>query len=312
MYRIRINQKITGRYGKYICMAMLIMSMGMLVGCAPRNNRNTAESTTNAQSDQTQTVEVTTQESTQAVTTTEEPTTATSDYASISNEKYAWWFMRTKDHTQPGCQQDFDVTQYDGYYVSPDSESKVIYLTFDCGYENGFTPSILDTLKSEGVHAMFFVTKPFIKDNADLVKRMKEEGHMVGNHTVHHPSMPDLSVDEVKSEVLDCQAYMKEQTGYDMDHFIRPPKGEYSERTLQVCKDLGYKTIFWSIAYLDYDTKNQPGAGYVLEQFKNNHHPGAIPLIHNVSESNAQALPKVIAFLKSEGYTFGTLDQLGQ
>lgn len=242
--------------------------------------------------------------------TTEAPTTAISDYDTFSNEKYAWWFKRDTEHGQSGCQEDFDIRQYNAYYVSPDSTSKVIYLTFDCGYENGFSPSILDTLKEENVKAAFFVTQTFIRDNVELAKRMKEEGHLVCNHTVHHPSLPDLSVDEVKQELLECQEYMKEATGYDMDLYVRPPKGEYSQRTLQASKDLGYKTIFWSIAYLDYDVNNQPGAGYVVEHFRKYYHPGAIVLMHNVSSANAQALPEVIQLLKAEGYTFGTLDEL--
>ncbi len=241
---------------------------------------------------------------------TQEPTTAVSDYDTFSNEKYAWWFKRNTEHQQSGCQEDFDIGQYDAYYVSPDAQEKAIYLTFDCGYENGYSPSILDTLKAENVKAAFFVTQTFIRDNVELTKRMKEEGHLVCNHTVTHPSLPDLSVDKVKEELLSCQQYMKEATGYSMDLYVRPPRGEYSERTLQASRDLGYKSIFWSMAYLDYDVNNQPGAGYVVEHFSKYHHPGAIVLMHNISSANAQALPEVIRLLKAEGYTFKSLDAL--
>lgn len=294
--KLRYNKKRRKRVGVTGCLLLFVIGM---TGCAWKGS----ETKEQAEGVSTGT-EITTE------VTTAEPTTAVSDYASFSNKKYEWWFKRDTEHRQSGCQEDYDITQYDAYYVAPDSESKVIYLTFDCGYENGFSPSILDTLKAENVKAAFFVTQTFIRDNVELTKRMKEEGHLVCNHTVHHPSLPELSVDEVKQELLECQMYMKEATGYDMDRYVRPPKGEYSERTLQACKDLGYKSIFWSMAYLDYDVNNQPGAGYVAEHFSKYHHPGAIVLMHNISSANAQALPDVIKLLKAEGYEFGTLDRL--
>jgi peptidoglycan-N-acetylmuramic acid deacetylase len=165
-------------------------------------------------------------------------------------------------------------------------------------------------LKEEQVTAAFFVTQTFIRDNVELTKRMKQEGHLVCNHTVHHPSMPGQSVEQQKQEILECENYMKEATGYDMDLFFRPPKGEYSKRTLQVAKDLGYCTIFWSMAYLDYDVNNQPTASHVVEHFAKYYHPGAIPLMHNVSVANHDALKQVIENLKKEGYSFGTLYEL--
>ena len=160
------------------------------------------------------------------------------DYSLYDNTLYSWWFKRNDNHEQSGCQEDFDITQYDAHYTVPVSEKKM-YITFDCGYENGFTPGILDILKEEEVTAAFFVTQTFIRDNVDLVKRMKEEGHLVCNHTVTHPSMPSKSVEDQQKEMLTCESYMKEATGYDMDLFFRPPKGEYSKRTLQIAKDLG-------------------------------------------------------------------------
>lgn len=231
------------------------------------------------------------------------------DYTSIDNTAYAWWFTRNENHEQSGEPKDCDLSKYDAFYVVnvPD---KRIYLTFDCGYENGYTGELLDVLKKEKVTAAFFVTQTFIRDNVDLVKRMKKEGHLVCNHTVHHPSLPTCSIEDQKEEILECEKYMKEATGYDMDLFLRPPKGEYSERTLQLIKDLGYTTVFWSIAYLDYDINNQPSAEYVIEHFKKYYHPGAIPLIHNVSVANRDALLHVIKNLKKEGYSFGTLYDL--
>ncbi len=231
------------------------------------------------------------------------------DYTQFDNTLYAWWFKRNDNHEQSGCQEDFDILQYDAHYTVPVNEKKM-YITFDCGYENGFTPHMLDTLKEEGVTAAFFVTQTFIRDNVELVKRMKEEGHLVCNHTVTHPSMPGKSVEEQRKEILDCEKYMKEATGYEMDLFYRPPRGEYSQQSLQVAKDLGYTTVFWSMAYLDYDVNNQPSMQHVVEHFSKYYHPGAIPLLHNVSQANHDALQQVLQDLKKEGYTFGSLYDL--
>lgn len=231
------------------------------------------------------------------------------DYAAIDNTLYSWWFKRNDNHEKSGCQDDFDITEFDAFYTVPVNE-KIIYITFDCGYENGYTADILDTLKKEEVTAAFFVTQTFIRDNIELTKRMKEEGHLVCNHTVRHPCMPEKSVEEQKQELLDCENYMKEATGYEMDLFFRPPKGEYSKRTLQIVKDLGYSTIFWSMAYLDYDVNNQPTSSHVVEHFGKYYHPGAIPLLHNVSQANHDALEQVIINLKKEGYSFGSLYDL--
>ena len=232
-----------------------------------------------------------------------------SEYDAISNSLQAWWFKRRDDHTISGCQEDFDIGQYNAYYTVPVSEKKM-FITFDCGYENGLTADILDVLKEENVTAAFFVTQTFIRDNIELVKRMKEEGHLVCNHTVTHPSMPSRSIEEQREELFKCESYMKEATGYDMDLFFRPPKGEYSRRTLQLAKDLGYTTVFWSIAYLDYDVNNQPSPEHVINHFEKYYHPGAIPLIHNVSKANHDALKNVIELLKNEGYSFGNLYEI--
>ncbi len=231
------------------------------------------------------------------------------NYDSISNTLYSWWFKRNDAHEKSGCQEDFDITPYQAYYTVP-VEEKRIYITFDCGYENGYTADILDILKEEKVTAAFFVTQTFIRDNVELTKRMKEEGHLVCNHTVTHPCMPEKTIAQQREELLTCEQYMKEATGYEMDLFFRPPKGEYSERTLQMAKDLGYTTIFWSMAYLDYDVNNQPTSSHVVEHFAKYHHPGAIPLMHNVSLANHDALKQVIENLKAEGYEFGSLYEL--
>ncbi len=244
-----------------------------------------------------------------AIPSTEQIERPESEYDAISNQLEAWWFKRNDQHLPSGCQENFDISQYHAYYVNKEAGDNVIYLTFDCGYENGYTADILDTLKEQNVKAVFFVTQTYIRDNPELVIRMKEEGHLVGNHTITHPSMPGLSIEEMKEEVLGCASYMKEATGYDMDPYIRPPRGEYSERTLQLCEDMGYCTIFWSMAYLDYEVNNQPTPEYVVQHFDKYCHPGAVPLLHNVSSANATALPQVINNLREAGYRFGTVDE---
>lgn len=221
-----------------------------------------------------------------------------------------WWLKRNENHQTPEVSDYIDLSKYDAYYVNPKCKKKKIFLTFDCGYENGFTPKILDVLKKQKIVAAFFVTKPFIREGRELVRRMKKEGHIVGNHTVHHRSMPTLSDRDNKQEIIDCAEYCKEATGYEIDHFIRPPMGEYNEKTLKLTKSMGYKTIFWSMAYVDFDVNKQPGKQYVVEHFKKYTHNGAIPLMHNVSQSNAEALDEVITNLKKEGYQFESLKKL--
>lgn len=234
------------------------------------------------------------------------------NYEECSNEKKAWWFRRNKDHKPSGSGEEFPINEYSAYYLDKNvqDEDKVIYLTFDCGYENGFTLSILDTLAEKDVKVMFFVTKDFIVKNPAYVKRMKDEGHLVGNHTVRHLSSPDLTPEELEAELHEVARVMEEQTGYAIDPFFRPPMGEYSERTLKATQDMGYASIFWSIAYYDYDVNDQPGKAYVVDHFNTYHHNGTIVLMHNVSESNTQALGDVIDNLTAEGYRFAPLTEL--
>ncbi|MDO4556962.1 MAG: polysaccharide deacetylase family protein [Lachnospiraceae bacterium] len=234
------------------------------------------------------------------------------DYDAISNKKYAWWFKRNENNMQPEAQQEIDITQYDAWYVAPESGDKTVYLTFDCGYENGHTSAMLDALKKHKAKGVFFITKHFAKDAADLVKRMKKEGHYVGNHTAWHPDLTQMDTRSVKMELKECEEAMEEYTGYKMDPFFRPPKGEYSERILKIAQDMGYKTLFWSLAYLDYDVNDQPGSEYVIDHYKKYIHPGAIPLIHNVSESNAQAFDQVLTDLETAGYQFGDPSEIGK
>ncbi|MCI8308375.1 MAG: polysaccharide deacetylase family protein [Lachnospiraceae bacterium] len=235
------------------------------------------------------------------------------NYNKYSNTKKSWYIMRQEKHKPSGgADSAKNLRKYNAYYYDSKTKEKVMYFTFDCGYENGYTPKMLDTLKKHGVKATFFVTKAFVESNPKLCKRMKEEGHLVGNHTLNHPSLPAKSVKDIKKEVRGLEKLFKEKTGYELDKFIRPPKGEFSSRVLKVLQKMGYTTAFWSIAYYDYDTQKQPGKNYVVEHFKKYYHKGAITLTHNISKSNMEALDDVLTFLEGKGYRFAALSELNK
>ncbi len=229
----------------------------------------------------------------------------------LANTTYAWGFRRMKDAVQPEFTASYTkvLDDYEGIYVGNDEE-KNIYLTFDEGYENGYTGAILDTLKEKEVTAIFFVTMPYVKQNPDLVKRMIEEGHIVGNHTVNHPSMPSVLDDKkLEEEVMKLHDYVKENfDGYEMT-YLRPPKGEYSERTVKICKDLGYKTVLWSSAYDDWDTSKQDRLDYARKMILDYAHNGCVMLLHAVSKDNTALLGEVIDTLRNRGYEFKSLDE---
>ena len=233
------------------------------------------------------------------------------NYEQYSNEKNAWWFSRKKDHQPSEGGETFSIAPFSAAYLNLNvtENDKVIYITFDCGYENGNTPAILDMLAEKNVKAIFFVTKNFITDNPEYVIRMKEEGHLVGNHTVRHLSSPLLTPEDLEAELSEVARTMKELTGYEMDPYFRPPMGEYSERVLKAAQDMGYSSVFWSIAYNDYDVNNQPGKDYVVNHFAEYHHNGSIVLMHNTSESNREALGDVLDLLQREGYRFGSVTE---
>lgn len=191
--------------------------------------------------------------------------------------------------------------KYDAYFIAPSSEK--IYLTFDEGYENGYTADILDTLKEKGVHAVFFVTLPYVKEQPELVQRMIDEGHIVGNHSVNHLSMPTISMEDCRAEVMGLHEYVKENFGYEMSLF-RFPMGEFSEADLSLLQQLGYRSVFWSFAYRDWLVDEQPDPQQAIETIESKCHPGAIYLLHAVSQTNAQILGQVIDDLRAQGYTF--------
>ena len=242
-------------------------------------------------------------------------TTYISSSASImdDNSELNWYYSPIKEKGQipdaPKESQGF-LKECNGYYLGNTNE-KVIYLTFDEGYEKGYTGAILDTLKELEVPAAFFVVKPYITSNKDLVKRMVEEGHLVCNHSNHHPSMASITDEnKFKSEITDVEAAFKEVTGGDMPKYFRPPMGKYSKASLEKTKALGYKTIFWSFAYKDWLVDDQPTEEFAIAKIEKGAHSGGIMLLHAVSKTNASVLKKVLTDLKEEGFVFKSLEEL--
>lgn len=201
-----------------------------------------------------------------------------------------------------------ELKKYDAYYAEP-TEEKVLYLTFDAGFENGNTPAILDALKKHHALATFFVVGNYLKTSPDLVKRMAEEGHIVGNHTLNHLDMSKLSSkEEFQKEISGVEDLYKEITGKPMTKFYRPPQGKYSTQNLQMAKDLGYKTFFWSLAYVDWYEDKQPTKEEAFDKLLKRIHPGAIVLLHSTSSTNAQILDELLTKWEEMGYTFKSLN----
>lgn len=200
------------------------------------------------------------------------------------------------------------LSAYQAFYDVP-SEEKTLYLTFDNGYENGLTERILDILKAHDVRSAFFITGAYLKNSRPIVQRMIEEGHVVGNHSMNHLSMPKLDYDQTKEEILQLERALYDSLEYKMTYY-RPPSGEYSERSLAVASWLGYRTVFWSFAYDDWDTQNQRGWQYAYKKIMSNVTPGTILLLHATSRDNAEALDRVLRDLKQEGYRFRSLDTI--
>jgi len=189
----------------------------------------------------------------------------------------------------------------DALFIVPESDK--IYLTFDEGYENGYTGKLLDTLKEKNVKAVFFITYDYATTQPELVQRMIKEGHVLGNHSTKHKSFPDLPLEEAAKDILLLHDYMKEKYNYEMFLF-RPPMGEFSDQTLALVKSLGYKSVFWSFAYLDYEVDNQPLTIEAVDKITSKAHPGAIYLLHAVSKTNSMVLGECIDVLQKQGYEF--------
>ncbi len=201
-----------------------------------------------------------------------------------------------------------ELAKYNAYYAKQTNE-KVLYLTFDAGFENGNTPTILDALKKHHAPATFFVVGNYLNTSPELVKRMVDEGHIVGNHTYHHPDMSQISTkDAFEKEIMDVETKYKEITGKEMTKFYRPPQGKYSKSNLQMAKDMGYHTFFWSLAYVDWDQNNQPSREEAFDKLLRRVHPGAIVLLHSTSSTNGQILDELLTKWEEMSYTFRSLD----
>lgn len=237
-----------------------------------------------------------------------------SDETSVETAADGNWGLSFPEEGQPPTANASmaELEKFDTYYAQDTSEKR-IYLTFDCGYENGNTPAILDALKKHKAPGTFFAVGNFVSDNPELIKRMAEEGHVVGNHTFSHPDMSKISTQETFSEELSkVEDLYKEITGTEMTKYYRPPQGKYSEANLQMAKDMGYKTFFWSLAYVDWMQDQQPTREEAFEKLLGRIHPGAIVLLHNTSSTNGQILDELLSKWEEMGYTFHPLEELWQ
>ena len=233
--------------------------------------------------------------------------------ASASNAQENWGLGFGKPGEAPtGNASEEELKKYHGAFRDP-TEEKVIYLTFDAGFENGNTPAILDALKKHNAVGTFFVVGNFLETSPHLVKRMVKEGHIVGNHTYHHPDMSEIaSKEDFQKELEDVENLYREITGEEITHFYRPPQGKYNVQNLQMASDLGYKTFFWSLAYVDWLQEKQPTKEEAFEKLLPRIHPGAIVLLHNTSSTNGAILDELLTKWREMGYHFAPLSQLAE
>lgn len=231
--------------------------------------------------------------------------------ASLSAQSENWGLGFQEEGTRPSGNASIEeLKQYNAWYAQ-DTDEKIIYLTFDAGYENGNMPAILDALHKHQVHATFFVVGTLIREKPELIREISDAGHTVGNHTMTHPDMSGISTKEAfQKQLEDVEALYKDATGNEMTKFYRPPQGIYSTDNLQMAKDLGYSTFFWSLAYVDWYQDKQPSKEEAFQKLLGRIHPGAIVLLHSTSSTNAEILDELLTKWKEMGYTFGTLEDL--
>ena len=227
----------------------------------------------------------------------------------LSNKKIGWGLKRGNNNQQPdvGSTNKKILDKYEGIYMG-NADKKYVYMTFDLGYEAGYTPKILEVLKQNNVKATFFITANYLNTEEKLVKQMIDEGHIVGNHTVNHKSMPSCNLETIKKEMMDLHTAVYNKFGYEMK-YMRPPKGEYSEKTVAYTNTLGYKTVMWSFAYDDWDETKQGREAYGKKKILDNVHNGEIMLLHATSKDNANILDEVIKEIKNKGYEFKNIDE---
>ena len=230
----------------------------------------------------------------------------------VAKAKDIGWAIPKRDDGKqpyPGVEYDTIIKENDAYYIG-DAADNAIYLTFDAGYENGNMPMILDALKKEGTPALFFLTGHFMEENPDLVKRMVDEGHIVGNHTYYHPNLTRVTKEKFNEELALIETKYREITGLEMVKYLRPPEGKFNQEMLDWASERGYYTIMWSLAYVDWDVNAQRGGQHAYNQILSRVHPGAIILLHSTSSDNAECLDELIVKLKQDGYEFKSLQYL--
>ena len=235
--------------------------------------------------------------------------------AASGQDVHGWYCMRNSSHTLPPIDRGMEfITECNAIYGDTEAAKngdKVIYLTFDAGYENGNVAKILDVLKKHNAEGAFFVLENLIKREPALVKRMADEGHLVCNHTLSHPDMTKVdSIEKFSAQVDGLEKLAETELGIKMAKFYRPPEGRFSRRDLEFAKRLGYRTVFWSFAYADWDNAKQPSHEYAEKKILDNAHPGEIMLLHPTSATNAAVLDSVLTKLESEGYRFGSLNSI--
>jgi peptidoglycan-N-acetylmuramic acid deacetylase len=236
----------------------------------------------------------------------------TTQVSAENNRPYHFGFKKSKNGSLPSIAQEgfMGILQKHEAVFLGNTNHKELYLTFDNGYENGYTNKILDVLKNKKAPAVFFVTGHFVKDQPELLKRMAKEGHLIGNHSWSHPDLSQVLGSRIKDELEKVRLEAAKQTGQQEMKFLRPPRGIFSERLLKVSRELGYTAVFWSVAYKDWDIKQQKGAAFGYQSVMSQLHPGAVILLHSVSSDNADALGKIIDDARKRGYEFKSLDQL--
>ena len=236
---------------------------------------------------------------------------ALSQFLGSAIETGSWGLsFRTLGQSPIGNASITELKKYDAAYVG-NPEEKVLYLTFDAGYENGCTKKILDILQKHDVPAAFFLVGNYIEKNADLVRRMVNEGHIVGNHTMHHYDMSKISdAATFQKELEDLETLFTSVTGKALPKYYRPPQGIYSEKNLQMAQKLGYKTVFWSLAYVDWNNDSQPSAQQAFDKLLPRIHNGAVILLHSTSQTNAEILEQLLTRYKEMGYRFAPISEL--
>lgn len=234
---------------------------------------------------------------------------------SAANTECRWYCKKTDNHTQPKIPSEFSfIEKYDGVFIDKehgdDCSDKVIYLTFDVGYENGNVAKIMDTLKKHNATGTFFVLENVIRRDTDLVKRMFAEGHTVANHTMSHRNMTNADRSVFETELYGLEKLCKELTGGTMAKLYRPPEGSFSEENMKILKDMGYATVFWSCAYADWDNNKQPSPESAIKKLTERLHNGEILLLHPTSATNVAIMDEFLTKLEAEGYRFGAITEL--